>query len=79
MVALSVERVNPCHAELLTSIFHSFEAENADAISSFKWRKIFLCMKNWRLSKYIIRLAENLPQNVPVDIGGILFGLKSAI
>ena len=31
--------VNPCAAELFVSIFHSFEAGIADAISSFKWMK----------------------------------------
>ena len=38
--------VNPCPAELFISIFHSFEAGIAYAISSFKLRKICLFMKN---------------------------------
>ena len=35
-----------CAVELFASIFHSFEAGIADAISSSKWRKIFIFMKN---------------------------------
>ena len=31
--------LSPCDAELFLSIFHSFEAEIADAILCFKWRK----------------------------------------
>ena len=37
--------VNPCPAELLQLYFSSFEAGIANAISSFKWRKILLFMK----------------------------------
>ena len=37
---------NPCPAELLQLYFSSFEAGIANAISSFKWRKILLFMKN---------------------------------
>ena len=40
-------------SELLTSIFHSFEAGIANAISSFKWRKIFIFMKNSHLQYWI--------------------------
>ena len=39
-------RVNPCSAELFQLYFSSFEAGIANAISSFKWRKILLFMKN---------------------------------
>ena len=38
--------INPCAAELLQLYFSSFEAGIANAISSFKWRKILLFMKN---------------------------------
>ena len=38
--------LNPCPAELLQLYFSSFEAGIATAISSFKWRKIWLFMKN---------------------------------
>ena len=38
--------INPCPAELLQFYFSSFEAGIANAISSFKWRKILLLMKN---------------------------------
>ena len=31
--------INPCAAECLFLIFHSFEAGIANNISSFKWRK----------------------------------------
>ena len=34
--------VIPCDAELFVSIFPSFKAGIANAISSFKWRKIFI-------------------------------------
>ena len=39
MCVTSLNRINPCTAELFVSIFHSFEAGIADAISSFKWIK----------------------------------------
>ena len=42
----SFESVNPTAAGFFQTIFHSFEAGIANAISSFKWRKIFLFMKN---------------------------------
>ena len=38
--------LNPCPAELLQLYFSSFEAGIANAISSFKWRKILIFMKN---------------------------------
>ena len=37
-----VASINPCPAELLQLYFSSFEAGIANAISSFKWRKILL-------------------------------------
>ena len=46
--------LNRCWAELFYSIFHSFEARIADAISSLKWRKIFKILKNGHLPKIII-------------------------
>ena len=33
---------NSSAADLFASIFHSFKAGIANAISSFKWRKIFM-------------------------------------
>ena len=36
----SKQEINPFAAELFVSIFHSFEAGIANAISSFKWWKI---------------------------------------
>ena len=45
-IGSSTERINPCPAELLELYFSSFEAGIANAISSFKWRKILLFMKN---------------------------------
>ena len=38
--------INTCPAELLQLYFSSFEAGIANAISSFKWRKILPFMKN---------------------------------
>ena len=38
--------INPCPAELLQLYFSSLEAGIAYAISSFKWRKILLFLKN---------------------------------
>ena len=40
MSFLNIQRFNPCPAELLQLYFSSFEAGIANAISSFKWRKI---------------------------------------
>ena len=50
---------DPCVAELFVFISHSFEAGIANAISSFKWRKIFLFMKNRRHPRWIIWLTEH--------------------
>ena len=55
---------NPCAAELFQIIFHSFKAGIANAISSFKWRKIWLFMKNKHLPKWNIWLAEHLPLHI---------------
>ena len=41
-----LDPINPCPAELLQLYFSTFEAGIANAISSFKWRKILLLMKN---------------------------------
>ena len=40
-------RFNPCAVELFSTIFHSFEAGIANAISSSKWRKIIIFMKEY--------------------------------
>ena len=39
MSFFSIFSIEPCTAELFVSIFHSFEAGIANAISSFKWMK----------------------------------------
>ena len=54
-------RVNPFAAEFLL-YFSSFEAGIANAISSFKWRKIF--MKNRHFQYWIIGLTEHLPKPI---------------
>ena len=56
--------LNPAPAELFQIIFLSFKAGIANAISSFKWRKIFIFMKNKHLSNWNIWLAEHLPLNI---------------
>ena len=38
--------VNPCAAELLVFMFPPVQAEIGNAISSFKWRKIALLVKD---------------------------------
>ena len=49
--------INPCPDELLQLYFSSFEAGIANAISSFKWRKIILFMKNRQSTKnYFIKI-----------------------
>ena len=56
--------INPCPAELFQIIFHSFKAGIANAISSFKWRKTVLFMKNKHIPNWNIWLAEHLPLNI---------------
>ena len=68
--------LNPCPAELFQIIFHSFKAGIANAISSFKWRKIFLFMKNKHLPNWNIWLAEHLPSENFINSSDVLFGLK---
>ena len=51
-------------AELLQIIFHSFKAGIANAISSFKWRKIFIFVKNKPVPKWSIWVIEHLPLNI---------------
>ena len=50
-----------CHqpAELFVYFFHSFEAGIANAISSFKWRKLLLFMKNIDISN-IEKIFNNI-------------------
>ena len=55
---------NPCPAQLFQIIFHSFKAGIANAISSFKWRKIFIFMKNKHFPNWNIWSAEHLPLNI---------------
>ena len=45
-------------------IFRSFEDGIANAISSFKWRKMFLFKKNIHLPNWIILSNEYLSQNI---------------
>ena len=40
LLSMQIVMFNPCPAELLQLYFSSFEAGIANAISSFKWRKI---------------------------------------
>ena len=47
--------INPCPAELFELYFSLFEAGIANAISSFKWRKIFLFFENIHLLNWVIR------------------------
>ena len=42
---------NPCAAELFVSIFHSFAAGIANAISSFKWMKNIIIYEKWECPK----------------------------
>ena len=46
----SLEAFNSCHAVFFVFIFHSFKAEIANAISSFKKRNIFIFTKNIYIS-----------------------------
>ena len=48
----------------LSLFFLLFETGIAYAISSFKWQKIILFMKNRHLPNWIIWLTEILPQDV---------------
>ena len=50
---------NPHDAELFASIFPSFKAGIANAISSFKWRKIYIFLKI-SLQYWVIRLTKHL-------------------
>ena len=43
---------NPNAAELFRTIFHSFEAGIANAISSSKWQEIIQIMKKYTSSKF---------------------------
>ena len=55
---------NPCTAEVFVSIFLSFEAGIADAISSFKWMKNNIIYEKSHLPNRIIWLTEHLPQDM---------------
>ena len=61
-------------------IFHlsssSFEAGIANAISSFKWRKIWLSVKTKHVWKFTFWLTNHLSQNYFIDYSAILFPLK---
>ena len=61
IVSTCQKYINPCPVELFQIIFHSFKAGIAKAISSFKWRKIFLFKKNKHLPNWNIWSAEHLP------------------
>ena len=56
--------INPCLAELFELYFSSFEAGIANAMSSFKWRKIFLFFENIHLLNWVIRLIEHLSPTI---------------
>ena len=53
-LSIPLKKINPCPAELLQLYFSSFEAVIANAISSFKWRKILLFMKNRDAKKKLL-------------------------
>ena len=53
--------VNPCPAELFGDNCHSFEA---GAISSFKWQKIFITLKNKHLRKWSSLPNQQLQQDI---------------
>ena len=59
---LETSSINPCAAEFVVSIFHSFEAEIVNEMSSFNWRNICLFMKNVHLQNRILWLTEHLSQ-----------------
>ena len=44
--------------------FSSFEAGIANAISSFIWRELLLCMENKHVPIWVIILTVDLPQNI---------------
>ena len=54
--------LSPCPAELFVSIFHSFEAGIANAISSFKWKKNNIVYEKIFISQ--IELLDELPQDM---------------
>ena len=56
--------INPCPADLIQLYFSSFEAGIANAISSFKWQKIYLFMKNKHVWKLTFCLTEHLSQTI---------------
>ena len=49
---------NPCTTKVVVSIFHSFKAESAKAISSYKWIKNNIIYKKIDLSQ--IELFDQL-------------------
>ena len=51
-----ISLINPCPAELLQFYFSSFEAGIANAISSFKWRK--MDMNLWKIDMSKIKLLD---------------------
>ena len=51
---LKSEVINPCAAELFQTIFHSFKAGIAHAISSPKWRNIIKLMNKYTSLKYYV-------------------------
>ena len=54
--------INSCDAELFQLYFSSFEAGIANAISSFKWRKIFISFENMHPLNLVNFLTGHLPQ-----------------
>ena len=64
LAELFVLYFNPCLAQLFVLYFSSFKAGIANAISSFKWRKIFIFFENRHLLNWIIWLIEHLSQTI---------------
>ena len=57
-------QLNHCRAELFQLYFSSFKAGIANAIPSFKWRKIWLFMRNKHVGKLTFWLTEHLSQTI---------------
>ena len=65
---------NPCTAEYIICIFHSFKAGIANTIFSFKWSKKYVHL--WKLTHCFYELS--ICHKQIVNFRGILFGLKLA-
>ena len=55
--------LDSCAAQWFVSIFHSFKAGIANAISSFKWWKIIFFL-NKHIPNWTVLIIDHLPQNI---------------